>query len=270
MATILSPHATLTGRALVVLATYNERDNVRPLVDRIWRAADVDLLIIDDSSPDGTGELLDGIAVTDARLTVIHREAKGGVASAHVAAFRYAMKHRYDLLIEMDADFSHPPEDLPRLIAACADADVALGSRCVAGARIVGRSRWRNVLTALGGAYARLVLQLTVHDCTGGYRCSRVSALRMLDLSKVRSRGYGFQLELNWAWKQARVRVVEIPITFVDRTVGSSKMSFPILLESLAAVLELRVGRLPVALKPAIRTQSATTAVRHRETRDAA
>jgi dolichol-phosphate mannosyltransferase len=261
---------TPPGRALVVVATYNERDNLRALVERIWRAADVDLLVIDDSSPDGTGEIADLIATADARMTVVHRPSKGGIASAHVAAFRFAMEQGYDVLIEMDADFSHAPEDLPRLIAACADADVVLGSRCVPGARIVGRSRWRNLLTSLGGAYARLLLRLPVHDCTGGYRCSRMSALRMLDLGRVRSRGYGFQLELNWAWKRAGLRIVEIPIVFVDRTAGSSKMSMHILLESLAAVVKLRTGRLPVALQPALPALPVTAVVAHRETRHAA
>jgi dolichol-phosphate mannosyltransferase len=261
---------TLNRRALVVVATYNERGNLRRLVDRIWNAVDVDLLVIDDSSPDGTGQVADEIAAADARLTVVHRPAKGGIASAHVEAFRYAIEQGYDLLIEMDADLSHPPEDLPRLIAACVEADVALGSRCVPGARIVGRSPWRNVLTSLGGRYARVVLRLHVRDCTGGFRCSRISALRLLDLGRVKSRGYGFQIELNWAWKRAGVRVAEIPIIFADRTVGSSKMSMHIVLESLAAVLKMRVGRLPVALLPELPARRVTTLVSHREHRDAA
>lgn len=235
--------ATATAdRTLVMIATYNERQNLVPLLGRIWSAADVDVLLIDDSSPDGTGEIADVVAAVDPRLTVVHRATKDGVASAHRLAFRHALEHGYARVVEMDADFSHLPEDLPALIAGCADGEVTLGSRCVPGASIVGRAGWRNLLTRLGGAYARVVLGLRVRDCTGGFRCSSAAALRVLDLDRVQSHGYGFQLELNWAWKRAGVAVTEIPIVFRDRTVGSSKMSMGILVESLVMVLRLRLG----------------------------
>ncbi len=232
-----------------MVATYDERENLWPLLERIWRAADVDVLVIDDSSPDGTGELADTIAATHPRLRVVHRDVRGGVASAHKLAFREALDRGYARVVEMDADLSHPPEALPDLIAAAGGSGVALGSRCIPGARILGRAAWRNLLTRLGGWYARGVLGLTVRDCTGGYRCSSTAALRLIDLDRVESRGYGFQLELNWAWRRAGVSVVEIPIVFRDRTVGTSKMSLGILVESLAMVIRLRTGRVPCAVR---------------------
>jgi dolichol-phosphate mannosyltransferase len=238
------------NRTLVMVATYNERHNLVPLLDRIWKAVDVDILLIDDNSPDGTGRIADLVAAVDDRLTVVHRQTKDGVASAHRLAFHHALDRGYARVVEMDADFSHLPEDLPALIAACDSADVVLGSRCVPGARIVGRARWRNVLTSLGGAYARAVLGLSVRDCTGGFRCSSAAALRVLELDRVRSHGYGFQLELNLAWTRTGMTIREIPIVFRDRTVGSSKMSMGILVESLVMVLRLRFGLVECATGP--------------------
>lgn len=244
-----APATAAPGRTLVMIATYNERHNLVPLLERVWKAVDVDVLVIDDSSPDGTGRIADMVAAVDERLTVVHRESKSGVASAHRLAFQFALDRGYARVVEMDADFSHPPEDLPALIAGCETADVVLGSRCVSGARIVGRARWRNLLTSAGGAYARAVLGLTVRDCTGGFRCSSAAALRVLDLDRVRSHGYGFQLELNLAWARTGMAVAEIPIVFRDRTVGSSKMTMGILLESLVMVLRLRFGTVACAAR---------------------
>ena len=247
---MLSNATATPGRTLVMIATYNERHNLVPLLERIWQAVDVDILVIDDSSPDGTGRIADMVAAVDDRLTVVHRECKSGVASAHRLAFQHALDRGYARVVEMDADFSHPPEDLPALIAGCATADIVLGSRCVRGARIVGRARWRNLLTSVGGAYARAVLGLRVRDCTGGFRCSSAAALRVLDLDRVRSHGYGFQLELNLAWARTGMVITEIPIVFRDRTVGSSKMTLGILFESLAMVMRLRTGSVACAARP--------------------
>lgn len=244
----MEARSAATSRALILVATYNELDNLPRLLENIFAAVDADVLIIDDSSPDGTGELADRLAASEPRLHVVHRPAKQGVASAHAYAFRHALERGYAHVVEMDADFSHPPEDLPRLLAACAHADVAVGSRNVPGGRVVGRSRFRNALTRAGCAYARTVLRLPVRDCTGGYRCTRRSALEVIDVDGIASEGYGFQLELNLAWKRAGMRFVEIPIVFPDRVVGVSKMSSRILVEALLVVLRLRFNLLRAPL----------------------
>lgn len=243
---------TARDRGLILIATFNEKDNLKRLVQAIHAAIDADLLIIDDSSPDGTGDIADRLAEGDPRIHVIHRPVKQGVASARHVAFREALDSGYDWLVEMDADFSHPPEDLPRLVEGLGRADIVLGSRGVPGGRVTGRSRWRNALTTFGTLYARLMLGLSVRDCTGGYRCSSRRALAVIDPQRLASRGYGFQIELNWAWKKAGMRILEIPIVFPDRTAGATKMSSDILVEALLVVLRLRLGR----LRPALHSQS--------------
>lgn len=239
-----APHR---DRTLVALATYDERENLPRLLDAIWKECDVDVLVIDDHSPDGTGDLADARARQDQRLTVVHRPAKAGVASAHLLAFRHALVHGYERVVEMDADFSHPPEDVPRLIAASATSDVVLGSRMTPGARVVGRSWGRQALTRFGCAYARTVLGLRVRDCTGGFRCSTRAALSRLPLDAITSEGYGFQIELNCAWERAGTRIAEIPIVFRDRTEGRSKMSLRIVFEAFAVVPRLRLSGARVA-----------------------
>jgi dolichol-phosphate mannosyltransferase len=244
---------TSASRTLILIATYNERENLPTLLESVFHHVDADVLLVDDGSPDGTGEIADSMARTEPRLHVVHREGKQGVASAHVLGFRYALENGYDAMVEMDADFSHPPEDLPRLLEASRRADVVLGSRTVPGGAILGRSRTRNLLTHLGCAYARTVLNLGVRDCTGGFRCSRRAALELIDWSRVRSEGYGFQLELNRAWTLAGARFEEIPIRFPDRRAGRSKMTTAILVESLLVVLRLRFHLIPSALKSQVR-----------------
>jgi dolichol-phosphate mannosyltransferase len=235
-------------RGLVVLATYNERENLPIVLERIWAAIDIDVLVVDDNSPDGTGQLADRIAAGEHRLAVIHRAGKAGLASALFAGYEYAFERGYELAIEMDADLSHPPEDLPRLVAACDRADVAIGSRRVPGGRVVGRPAWRIALTAGACIWARTVLGLPMHDCTSGYRCIRTDALRAVDFSRIRSSGYGFLIELDWAIKRARQRVVEIPITFNDRAHGLSKMRIGMIPEAMIMVLKLRFGLVRPAL----------------------
>jgi dolichol-phosphate mannosyltransferase len=238
-------------RSLAIIATYQESANLLPLLDRLLALPALDLLVIDDNSPDGTGQLAEERASTEQRLTVLHRPSKSGITSAHVLGFHYALQHGYDFVVEMDADFSHLPEDVPRLIAACQQADVAIGSRNVPGGRMVGRSPFRNALTRFGSAYARLVLGLPVRDCTGGFRCTSRSTLEAIDLENIRSRGYGFQLELNHAWTKAGMKFSEIPILFTDRVKGESKMSPQILLEALLIVPRLRLRLTPTALHTA-------------------
>ena len=241
--------AAHADRTMVLIATYNERDNIGRLLTEIHQAADVDVFIVDDNSPDGTGEFVDELATADPRISVLHRPRKMGVASAHVTAFRRCLDQGYASIIEMDGDFSHPPADIPRLIEAAGKDGVGLGSRSVKGAAIVGRSAFRNLLTRFGAAYARVILLLPVRDCTGGYRCSTRAALERIDLDRIRSAGYGMQIELNLAWKRADVPVREVPITFVDRVVGTSKMSTRILIEAFVVVLKLRFGLIRVSVK---------------------
>jgi dolichol-phosphate mannosyltransferase len=256
----LDPEPERGRRALVVLATYNERANLPIVLRRIWAAIDIDVLVVDDNSPDGTGGVADRIAAGEPRLTVIHRAGKAGLASALFAGYGRAFERGYELAIEMDADLSHPPEDLPSLVAACDRADVVIGSRRVNGGRVVGRPAWRIALTAGACIWARTVLGLPMHDCTSGYRCIRTDALRVIDFSRIRSSGYGFLIELDWAIKRAGQRVVEIPITFNDRAHGLSKMRIGMIPEAMIMVLKLRFGLVPAALLdpakvPAVRSR---------------
>jgi dolichol-phosphate mannosyltransferase len=242
------------GRALAIIATYEERANLPSLLDSLLRLPALDLLVIDDSSPDGTGQLAEERARTTPRLTVLHRPDKRGVTSAHVLGFQYALQHGYDLVVEIDADFSHHPADVSRLLAACGRADIAIGSRHVPGGRIVRRSRLRNVLTRFGNAYARFVLKLPIRDCTSGFRCTRRSALEAIDFSRIHSKGYGFQLELNQAWTKAGNSFAEVPVVFADRVHGESKMSARIVLEAFLMVVRLRLRLVPTALNTSRRS----------------
>ncbi len=214
------------GRVLVVIPTYQERDNIAAIIGRTRTAApDVDILVADDASPDGTGKIADELAAGDAAVHVLHREAKEGLGSAYVAGFRWAAEHGYGAVVEMDADGSHQPEQLPALLAALEEADVVLGSRWVDGGAVHNWPATRMALSRAGNVYARLVLRLPLHDATGGFRVYRLPVLDAIDLSTVRSQGYCFQVDMAWrAWRQG-FRVVEVPITFVERELGTSKMS---------------------------------------------
>lgn len=227
-------------RALVVLPTYNERENLPRIVPAILAQADtLDVLIVDDNSPDGTGELADALAA-DARVAVLHRPEKRGLGSAYVAGFRWALEGGYAHVFEMDADFSHDPADLPRLLAAARESDLVVGSRWIPGG---GTSNWsllRRGISRGGSLYARLILGLPVHDLTSGFKCFRAEVLATLDLESVCSNGYAFQIELNYQCYRRGFRVREVPILFVDRRVGQSKMSSAIVLEAMAVVWRLR------------------------------
>jgi dolichol-phosphate mannosyltransferase len=222
------------GRVLVVVPTYNEADNIRGIVDRIRRAVPAaEVLIVDDASPDGTGALADRMARADGHLHVLHRGAKQGLGAAYVAGFGWAVERGYAAVAEMDADGSHAPEELPRLLDAARDADVVIGSRWTAGGRVVNWPLRRRLLSRLGNLYTRLALGMPLSDATGGFRVYRVSALRRLDLPSVASQGYAFQVELSWRAHRAGLRTVEVPITFVERERGTSKMSPVIVGEAL-------------------------------------
>ena len=222
-------------KAVVCLPTYNERDNLEAMV-RALGEHEVEVLVVDDASPDGTGELADRLAAELGYVHVLHRDRKQGLGPAYVAGFHRALADGADLVLEMDCDFSHDPADVPRLIAAAADADLVLGSRYVAGGGIADWGAGRRLVSAGGSLYARLVLGVRVHDLTGGFKCYRRGVLETIDLDAVSSRGYAFQIETTYRALRAGFRVVEVPISFVDRVRGTSKMSSRIVVEALVLV----------------------------------
>ncbi|MFJ6197989.1 polyprenol monophosphomannose synthase [Micromonospora sp. NPDC092111] len=222
------------GRVLVVIPTYNEADNVTDIVARVRRATPaVDVLVVDDNSPDGTGALAEAMSATDSHVHVLHRRGKEGLGAAYLAGFGWARQRGYDAVVEMDADGSHAPEDLPRLLAAARDADVVIGSRWTSGARVVNWPLRRLLLSRCGNLYARMALGMPVSDATGGFRVYRLSALRAMELESVCSQGYSFQVELSRLAHRAGARIVEVPITFAERERGASKMSPLIVAEAL-------------------------------------
>ena len=222
------------GRILVVMPTYDERDNLLPIAGRLHRAVpEADLLVVDDDSPDGTGRLADDLAGREPWVHVLHRSGKAGLGAAYIAGFDWARQHGYDVVVEMDADGSHAPEQLPRLLAALEHADVVLGSRWVPGGEVVDWPRSRELLSRGGNAWTRLALGLPLADATGGFRAYRREVLDGLPLDEVASQGYCFQVDLAWQAWQAGAEIVEVPITFVERARGSSKMSRAIVLEAL-------------------------------------
>jgi len=230
--------------AVVCLPTYNERENLEPML-RALGDKNVHVLVIDDNSPDGTGELADRLAAELDYVEVLHRERKEGLGPAYLAGFRQALSGDAQLVLEMDCDFSHDPNDVPRLIAAVADgADVALGSRYVPGGGVRNWGLLRRVISAGGSLYARVVLGVQVRDLTGGFKCYRRSVLETIELDSIHSKGYAFQIETTYRALRAGFEVVEVPITFADREVGGSKMSKGIVVEAIRKVPRLRLAAL--------------------------
>ena len=232
----MSPFPT-TARVLVVIPTYDEAENLGPILERLHRSVPLaDALVVDDGSPDGTGALAERLAERDPRVHVLHRTAKEGLGPAYVAGFRWAREHDYDVLVEMDADGSHAPEQLPDLLRALEDADLVLGSRYVPGGRVEDWPTHRLLLSRGGNLYTRWALRLPLSDATGGYRAARSELVDRLPFDDVSSQGYCFQVD--WAWRawRAGARVVEVPITFSERTHGRSKMSGSIVREALVRV----------------------------------
>ena len=225
------------GRVAVVIPTYNERDNIRLITARVRSAVlAADLLIVDDNSPDGTGEIADELAAADQHIQVLHRPAKAGLGAAYIAGFEAALARGYDTIVEMDADGSHQPEELPMLLAALGSADIVLGSRWIPGGKTLNWPKSRELLSRAGNAYARLMLGIPLRDITGGYRAYRASALGKIGLENVESVGYCFQIDLARRAVQADLTVAEVPITFAERTQGASKMSKVIVGEALSRV----------------------------------
>jgi dolichol-phosphate mannosyltransferase len=237
-------------RATVCLPTYNERENLEPMVAALLArlGGDDRVLVIDDGSPDGTGEIADRLARDHGRVAVLHRTAKEGLGPAYLAGFRHALADGAELVLEMDCDFSHDPDVVPRLIAAAADADLVLGSRYVKGGRIENWGAGRRFVSRAGSLYAQVLLAARVRDLTSGFKCYRREVLERIDLDAVSSRGYAFQIETTYRALRAGFRVVEVPITFSDREAGASKMSRSIVLEAIWRVphlgLQALTGRL--------------------------
>ncbi|HZZ96639.1 MAG TPA: polyprenol monophosphomannose synthase [Jatrophihabitantaceae bacterium] len=222
---------------LVIVPTYNESENIERILARLFSALpEAHALVVDDGSPDGTGQIAGTLAEADERVHVLHRTAKAGLGAAYVAGFDWALAHDYDVLVEMDADGSHAPEQLPRLLAALDSADMVLGSRWVPGGAIVNWPRRREMLSKGGNLYVRMALGVGLRDATGGYRAYRRAVLERIDYSAATSQGYCFQVDLAWRALRAGFRVVEVPITFAERERGESKMNSAIVREAFTRV----------------------------------
>jgi dolichol-phosphate mannosyltransferase len=243
-----------TDRVLVIIPTYDERENIERIVGRVMTAQpDAHILVVDDGSPDGTGKLADTLAEEDPRVHVLHRTAKKGLGAAYIAGFDWGLDNGYDVLVEMDADGSHAPEQLHRLLGALEHADVVLGSRYVPGGAVVNWPRRREVLSRGGNLYVRLALGLRLRDATGGYRAFRRAALEGIDYAGVASQGYCFQVDLARRAVDAGYEVVEVPITFAERERGESKMSKEIVREAFLRVGQWGIAKRQGQLRAAVR-----------------
>jgi len=229
-------------RALVIVPTFNERENIARLIENVLgQDPRLDILVVDDGSPDGTADIVDAIIAVNSRVNILRRPRKMGLGTAYVAGFRWALERKYDFVFEMDADFSHDPQHLPEFLRAIQSADLVLGSRYREGkVTVVNWPIARLILSYFANVYARRVTGLQVWDATGGFKCFRRSVLESIDLTKVRSNGYAFQIEMSYRASRRGFRIVEIPIVFVDRTEGQSKMSKTIVREAVWMVWRLR------------------------------
>jgi len=248
------------GRVLVIIPTYNELDALPLILSRVQNSVPtVEILIVDDNSPDGTGGIADQWVSENPGIHVMHRLGKGGLGAAYLAGFAWGLQQGFDVLVEMDADGSHQPEQLPSLLAALEYSDLVLGSRWVEGGGTENWSKNRELLSKGGNYYTKVMLGIDIDDSTGGYRAFKASALRSLDLHEVASQGYCFQVDLAWRAKQRGFVVTEVPITFVEREVGSSKMSRKIVTEALWRVTVWGVDRRAKALTRVFRKKAGTS-----------
>ena len=230
----------MSEKALVIVPTYNERDNLPPLIERLMKLpVPVEVLVVDDNSPDGTGQLADEIAAKNPQVKVLHRQEKNGLGRAYIAGFKWALERDYEFIFEMDGDFSHNPDDVPSFLKAAQDADLVIGSRYRDGIRVINWPLKRLMLSMGAGKYVRLITGMPISDPTGGYKCFRRKTLLALDLDAIRSNGYSFQIEMSHKiWRQG-LRIAEVPIVFTDRFIGTSKMSRKIVWEALFMVWRL-------------------------------
>ncbi|HYR51115.1 MAG TPA: polyprenol monophosphomannose synthase [Candidatus Dormibacteraeota bacterium] len=229
-------------KALVIIPTYKERENLTELLRQIFaQNLPLEVLIVDDNSPDGTGAVADQLAAADPRVHVMHRPGKMGLGSAYVAGFKYALERGYDAVFEMDADFSHNPDSLPQFLRELENADLVVGSRYLHGVTVVNWPLKRLILSYGANVYSRVITGIPIKDLTGGFKCFRRQVLEAIDLNRVKSDGYGFQIEINFkAWRKG-FRIKEIPILFVDRRAGESKMNQKIVWEAAWMVWRLRI-----------------------------
>ncbi len=239
-----------TPKVLIIVPTYNERENIVLLIPEIRKQLPLaHILIVDDSSPDGTSDCVKEMAQSHENLFIVDRKKKEGLGKAYICGFKWALEKEYDLIFEMDADFSHNPKYLPDFIKASKDADLVIGSRYISGVNVVDWPMSRLLLSYFGNLGARIVAGIPVQDCTGGFKCFKSKVLRSLNLNKVASSGYSFQVEMNYyVWRQG-FKIVEIPIVFTDRKIGVSKMSTKIVQEALALLWKLRLMSLFSARK---------------------
>lgn len=236
----------------VIIPTYNEAQNIAWIVGRVRNSVpQATVLIVDDASPDGTGDIADELAAGDIAVRVLHRAGKEGLGAAYRAGMRWALERGHDIVVEMDADGSHRPEELPRLLDALSTADVIVGSRWVPGGGVIGWPLWRKFISRGGSAYARFALGVPVRDMTGGYRAFTAEALERIDLDGVLSQGYCFQIDMLWHAQVAGLRIKEVPITFPERERGNSKMSSGIVVEAMLRVTGWAIGSLPARLRRA-------------------
>lgn len=232
------------GQVAVVVPTYNERDNIEPIVSRIRSAVPgAHILVVDDSSPDGTGEIADKLAASDPQVHVLHRAGKSGLGTAYIAGFSWGLDNGYGVLVEHDADGSHDPADLPRMLAALETADLVIGSRYVPGGTVVNWPRSREVLSRGANLYVRMMLGIGVHDATAGFRAYRARTLRAIGLDQVDSQGYCFQVDLTLRTAERGFTIAEVPITFTERARGTSKMSQSVIIEALWRVAQWGIAR---------------------------
>ncbi|MBX2991926.1 MAG: polyprenol monophosphomannose synthase [Bacteroidetes bacterium] len=233
---------TIAEKVLVIIPTYNEAENIPRLIPAVLRQApNINILVVDDGSPDGTGKLVKDMMTTNPQVSILERAGKQGLGTAYVAGFKYAIQNGFDFVFEMDADFSHDPNDLPRFLEKIKDYDLVIGSRYINGVRVLNWPMNRLLLSYSANVYTQIITGLPVRDATGGFKCYRVSALKTIDLDKIKSNGYAFQIEISFkVWKKG-YRLVEIPIIFLDRRSGVSKMSRSIVYEAVFMLWKLRI-----------------------------